>query len=233
MIMKKGDKRKQEILSAAEELFCRQGYEQTSVQDIIDRLNTSKGSFYHHFSSKESLLEGICSIRAEKNYNLTLAEAEKTDSVLRKIDIHLSGMIPLSNEKLSFLLMLLPVFGTPEGKTVRQYYCDALSGRFHGNVSGLLESGHLSGELYCADPENTATLILSMVNLLWVRITDSIIEAEILQRAADLAGCLRLTECCRKFIEQSVSLPYGSLSLIRLPELRLLSEQIHNHWERK
>lgn len=230
--MIKGDKRKQEILSTAEELFCRKGYEQTSVQDIIDRLKTSKGSFYHHFSSKESLLEGICGIRAEKNYTLALEEAEKTGSIVRKLDICLAGMIPISNEKISFILMLLPVFRLPEGRTVRQYYCDALSGRFHGIVSGLLESGHLSGELYCTDPENSAALILSTVNLLWCRITDSIIEAESHQRAADLAECLRLADCCRKNIERSVSVPFGSISLISLPELRLLSEQIHNHWER-
>ena len=41
--MKKGDLRKQEILQTAEKLFCRKGYEQTSVQDILDQLKTSKG----------------------------------------------------------------------------------------------------------------------------------------------------------------------------------------------
>ena len=50
--MRKGDIRKQEILATAEQLFCRNGYEQTSVQDIIDCLHSSKGSFYHHYASK-------------------------------------------------------------------------------------------------------------------------------------------------------------------------------------
>ena len=63
--MRKGDIRKQEILATAEQLFCRNGYEQTSVQDIIDCLHSSKGSFYHHYASKEALLEGICRNRAE------------------------------------------------------------------------------------------------------------------------------------------------------------------------
>ena len=64
--MKKGDIKKQEFINTAEELFCRNGYESTSVQDIIDSLNTSKGSFYHHFISKEALLEEICSRRADQ-----------------------------------------------------------------------------------------------------------------------------------------------------------------------
>ena len=62
--MRKGDLKKQEILKTAESRFCRFGYETTSVQDILDDLHTSKGSFYHHFESKESLLEEICRSRA-------------------------------------------------------------------------------------------------------------------------------------------------------------------------
>ena len=58
--MKKGDIKKQVILQTAETMFCRNGYETTSVQDILDALHTSKGSFYHHYASKELLLEEIC-----------------------------------------------------------------------------------------------------------------------------------------------------------------------------
>ena len=49
MSLRKGDIRKQEILKTAEMMFCRNGYEKTSIQDIIDVLHSSKGSFYHHF----------------------------------------------------------------------------------------------------------------------------------------------------------------------------------------
>ena len=64
MSLRKGDIRKQEILDMAETLFCRNGYEQTGIQEILDRLKISKGSFYHHYISKESLLEAMCRKRA-------------------------------------------------------------------------------------------------------------------------------------------------------------------------
>ena len=41
--MKKGDIKKQEILTVAEDLFCRKGYEETSVQDILDVKARSRG----------------------------------------------------------------------------------------------------------------------------------------------------------------------------------------------
>ena len=175
--MRKGDIMKQEILNTAEQLFCRNGYEQTSVQDIIDCLHSSKGSFYHHYASKEALLEGICRNRAEQIHAAASVSAD-TGSPVRNLDILLSGMIPFRDEKLPFLIMLLPVFSLPEGRTVREYYCDALSGQFFPDVVRQLDAGCESGELFCGDPENTADLILTMVNRLWVKICMTIIETE-------------------------------------------------------
>ena len=46
------------ILDAALELFCAQGYEGTSIQDIVDRLDgMTKGAIYHHFKSKEEIFD--------------------------------------------------------------------------------------------------------------------------------------------------------------------------------
>ena len=228
--MKKGEIKKQEFINTAEELFCRNGYESTSVQDIIDSLNTSKGSFYHHFTSKEALLEEICSRRAEQICASVLSECEQTSLPLRKLDILLSGMIPFRDDKLRFLLMLLPVFALPEGRTVRYSFCDQLSSCFYLPVCDQLVSGHESGILYCRDPENSASLILSVVNLLWVRISDMMINAEIKHREPELGECLRIAENCRDSIERMLSLPYGSVSLIDIPTLKLLNQKIHNHW---
>ena len=50
--MRKGDEKRQELLNTAERLFCRQGYEETSVQDLLNAASMSKGGFYHHFASK-------------------------------------------------------------------------------------------------------------------------------------------------------------------------------------
>ena len=47
---------KEKIIEAAWALFMEQGYEQTTLQEILDRAGTSKGAFYHHFRAKEDLL---------------------------------------------------------------------------------------------------------------------------------------------------------------------------------
>lgn len=44
------------VLAAAVDLFARQGYDGTSVAQVITRAGVAKGGFYHHFPSKEALL---------------------------------------------------------------------------------------------------------------------------------------------------------------------------------
>ena len=50
---------KTKIVSAAWKLFYEQGYDSTTVEDIIKESGTSKGSFYHYFDSKDSLLGSL------------------------------------------------------------------------------------------------------------------------------------------------------------------------------
>ena len=44
------------IISAAWKLFYEQGYEETTVEDIVFESETSKGSFYHYFDGKDALV---------------------------------------------------------------------------------------------------------------------------------------------------------------------------------
>ncbi|MBY7142638.1 TetR/AcrR family transcriptional regulator [Virgibacillus sp. NKC19-3] len=48
---------KTKILEAAVELFFTKGYEQTTMQNIMHATKLSKGALYHHFKSKQEILE--------------------------------------------------------------------------------------------------------------------------------------------------------------------------------
>lgn len=51
--------RKEELTSIASDLFFSKGYNKTSVQNIIDKAGIAKGTFYHHFKSKDDILDAI------------------------------------------------------------------------------------------------------------------------------------------------------------------------------
>lgn len=54
------------IVNAAWKLFYEQGYEDTTVEEIIEVSHTSKGSFYHYFDGKDALLGTLSSLFDEK-----------------------------------------------------------------------------------------------------------------------------------------------------------------------
>ena len=74
--MKEDKKRK--ILEKAIELFGETGYLKTTVEEITNSLNISKGSFYTYFDSKESLLLGILNYLFEQHCMILDKVAEET-----------------------------------------------------------------------------------------------------------------------------------------------------------
>ena len=54
----------EQILEVSTKLFIKQGYEKTTIQDIITELQMSKGAIYHHFKSKEEILHAVINKRS-------------------------------------------------------------------------------------------------------------------------------------------------------------------------
>ena len=73
--MKKGEKRKLDLIQIAYRLFVSRGYEHTSVDEIIEEAGIAKGTYYYYFQSKEQMLEEVIEMMLQ-------AEAEKAKAVL-------------------------------------------------------------------------------------------------------------------------------------------------------
>ncbi len=79
---------KSRIVSAAWKLFYEQGYDDTTVEDIIFESETSKGSFYHYFESKDALLGSLAYLFDEKYEELEKEIDINGDSI--EILLHLN-----------------------------------------------------------------------------------------------------------------------------------------------
>ena len=77
---------KGKIVSAAWQLFYEQGYDNTTVEEIVDASGTSRGSFYHYFDGKAALLSSLSYLFDEK-YD-ELAESMNPDlSSIEKLNL--------------------------------------------------------------------------------------------------------------------------------------------------
>ena len=81
MARKTGRNTKGRIVAAAWKLFYEQGYDETTVEDIILESATSKGSFYHYFEGKDALLGSLSIIFDEKYEELKQTMPENLDAV--------------------------------------------------------------------------------------------------------------------------------------------------------
>ena len=92
---KKERNTKGKIIVAAWKLFYEQGYDDTTVEEIIEESGTSKGSFYHYFEGKDALLSSLSYLFDEK-YEELMSEINPDMNAVDKLiylNSELFGMI--------------------------------------------------------------------------------------------------------------------------------------------
>ncbi len=83
-VVKEAEERRNEILDVAEELFVTRGYDNTSTNDILDRIGIARGTLYYHFKSKEDILNSI--IERVNNSLIARARAIASDTSIPVVD---------------------------------------------------------------------------------------------------------------------------------------------------
>ncbi|OOC59324.1 TetR/AcrR family transcriptional regulator [Paenibacillus ihbetae] len=58
-VVKKAEERRNEILDAADELFGQKGFDGTSTNDLLEKVGIARGTLYHHFKSKEDIMDAL------------------------------------------------------------------------------------------------------------------------------------------------------------------------------
>ncbi|MBQ9108543.1 MAG: TetR/AcrR family transcriptional regulator [Oscillospiraceae bacterium] len=141
------------IVSAAWKLFYEQGYEHTTVEEIIDLSHTSKGSFYHYFDGKDALLGTLSDLFDEK-YEALMPELTPDKTAMEKLlflNGELFGMIE-NSVSLELLARLLSTQLVTSGEKhlldhKRTYYRLLRSIIAEGQASGELSSAHTINEM--------------------------------------------------------------------------------------
>jgi AcrR family transcriptional regulator len=98
MSRKKDRNTKGRIISAAWKLFYEQGYDDTTVEEIIEESGTSKGSFYHYFNGKDSLLSTLSVMFDEKYQELSESMDNEMNSFDKLIYLNHELFVMVENE---------------------------------------------------------------------------------------------------------------------------------------
>ena len=97
--MKKGERRKLELLQIAYKLFITKGYENTSVDDIIEAAGIAKGTYYYYFESKEQTLEEVIGMMIDQETEAARQVLTAPISVPEKIVGIIASIHPSAEEQ--------------------------------------------------------------------------------------------------------------------------------------
>jgi AcrR family transcriptional regulator len=97
--MKKGEKRKKMLLKIGYDMFITRGYENTSVDEIIEKAQIAKGTYYYYFQSKEQMLEEVIDMMIKNEVKMAEQIIRTDISVPQKIVGILTSMKPTEEEQ--------------------------------------------------------------------------------------------------------------------------------------
>jgi len=152
------------ILDAAQKLIYTKGYEQMSIQDILAALQISKGAFYHYFSSKQAVLDGLVE-RTTEQWLQTMQPVvqDSTLTAIEKLNRYTAASAQVKTSQKSFLVALLRIWHDDHNALFRQKQEAASLARAMPLVAGIIQQGVAEGVFVSAYPEEISEILVNLL----------------------------------------------------------------------
>lgn len=156
------------ILEVSTALFINKGYDKTTIQDIIDALQMSKGAIYHHFRSKEEILQAVIKQRNAyaKELLITLIHTTNAKNGREKL-MHILEATILDKKNHSIDPILVSQIQDPQFLVAGMHSAISEDAPL---IAEVFEEGIKDGSLSCQAPTICAELFLLLINI-WINPT--------------------------------------------------------------
>jgi AcrR family transcriptional regulator len=202
-----------EILDAAQTLVYTKGYEQMSIQDVLDALQISKGAFYHYFGSKQALLDGLVERMLEQAIKMLQPIIQDPAlTALEKLHCYFATASQWKTAQKSFVLALLRVFYTDQNAILRQKLQSMSIKRVAPMIAGILRQGVAEGVFVTTYPDQTSEILLNLLAGMGETWADVLLADP--PPPDGLERLERLTAAYTEAIEHVLGAPTGTVKLI-------------------
>lgn len=156
--------RRDAFVDAAQRLIQTKGYEQMSVQDVLDELNASKGAFYHYFDSKLALLEAVVErMTDEALATLAPVVADPDLSALQKLQGIVLGLATWKADRKELVFALMRNWLSDENAVVRERLRQLTVIRLTPWLAEIVRQGKAEDVITATSAEHTATVLVSLL----------------------------------------------------------------------
>lgn len=156
--------RRDAFVDAAQRLIQTKGYEQMSIQDVLDELGTSRGALYHYFDSKAALLEAVVERMVDvvsESREPMVADPELT--AVQKLRGLFIGIADWKMERRELLEGFIEVWLSDENALVRERFRRHTAERLTPLLARILRQGKAEGTLSVGSPDHAAVVLVSLV----------------------------------------------------------------------
>jgi AcrR family transcriptional regulator len=224
-IIKAAAERQAEFLDHAQALFFSRGYEATTVNDIIERAGLSKGAFYHHFASKEALLDALIErITAQVLANAQDILDDPDLDALARLNGLLAETAHWKIERVRELMVLFEFVLKPENVLLYQRIVSASAQGMTPVLTRIVEEGVREGVFDVPAAGLVAEILLQLAQSRRAVVIDALAAAE----RGDLEAATGMLEA-RISAEEAViarllGVPSGALRLVEPGFVRAILE---------
>ncbi|MGR5140879.1 TetR/AcrR family transcriptional regulator [Photobacterium sp. DNB23_23_1] len=212
-VIKSPQERRAEFISAANALFFSKGYANTSVNDLIQHVGVSKGAFYHHFDSKQAVLEAWSDdmlIQYRKMIgglvdDPRLTALAKWERLLRRSNQWEVGQKDI-------MLGFVKIINMDENLQLKHNFMQKVSVLLAGYYEAVLRQGNQEQVFDVPSPAVTSRLMVTVLNGFSEALTRKVLKTE---RVGDLLeDVVEQVKATQQALERMVGAEAGSMPLI-------------------
>ena len=217
--------RENQVLDAAQALIYAKGYEQMTIQDILDALQMSKGALYHYYGSKQALLEAVIVRMVDQMMTALRPIVDDAETpALLKLEAVFRTMALWKSSRMGPLLALIQVWYADDNALVRDKLGRAARERFGPVLQTLIEQDIAEGVMTTDYPDLAGSVVLDLLQGLSTSIGRCLIAWD--QRGDGPARVERSISAYTHAIEGVLGVASGSIHLVDLAMLHAWGEAL-------
>jgi AcrR family transcriptional regulator len=217
--------RKNELLDTAQELFFAQGYEQTTVETIIQKVGVSKGTFYYYFKSKEDLLDKLVKRMTDKIQIEIKKIVKKTDlDAISKLEKAYSVAGNIKLENIHLIKMMLKILYEDDNLILRYKVYKRNVKLIVPEFAKIIEQGVKEKIFNTPYPYETARLFFELGSILGDTMSKFLLELD--EKPENMDKMLKEIEIYEDAIERILGAKKGTISIVNREILKNFQEKL-------
>ena len=155
--------RRDAFIDVAERMIQAKGYDNVSIQDVLDDLGASKGAFYHYFDSKAALLEAVIERMVDVGISRFGPKVVESDRpAIETFEAFFGDLAQYKAEHKDLILGFMRTWLSDDNAVLREHLRRGLVGRLEPLMTAIVRRGVHEGVFNVTSPEATGRVLVSL-----------------------------------------------------------------------